>query len=1127
VTAEITAWLTNLGLEKYAALFVEQEIDLATLPELGETDLKELGIPLGPRKKLLKAIAALMEDFESRDTPASEKIPRTPHPSADSDTSLAAWERMPGERKPVTMLFADITGSTAMTEKLDAEETHDLLYGATQRMCESIENNRGTVCRFMGDGVMAMFGAPVASEHHAVDACEAAYEMRHAIRDYSKKIAALRDSGIEIRVGLHSGEVVVLTVGEGEKMEYDASGPTVPIAARMEQAAEPGEIFISAATRALAESRIDAEALEPVSVKGISEPVPVFALRRVISAEESAAQTRRTPFVGRRAELNQFRGILDTCIEDGQGQTVCVRGEPGIGKTRLVEEFVRIGATKGMRRHRGLVLDFGVGKGQDAIRALVRSLLEIAPGSGGDERRRAADAAFDGGALDPDQRVYLNDLLDLPQPTELHALYDAMDNATRNEGKQAVVPTLVGKLSTERPLLIVVEDVHWADALTLAHLAKITKAVSECAALLLMTSRIEGDPLDQHWRSSTDGSPLLTIDLGPLRNQESLELIEGFIDSSDPLAKGCLERAAGNPLFLEQLLRNAQEGTAEGLPDSIQSLVLARMDRLEPEDKRALQAASVIGQRFAADVLRYLLEAADYDCRSLLEHNLVRTEGAGYLFAHALIQECVYSSLLKPQRRQLHRKAAHWYAGSDSELHAEHLASADDEEAPNAFLEAAREQFRQYRFERALHLTECGLAISSAQSDRHRLHCLKGELLHDLGNIDSSMAVYREVLEEADDDVQRCEAWMGLAAGMRVATDYEAGLELLENAEPVAMRHNLFAQLSRLHHLRGNLCFSLGRVDACQEAHQAALDYAREAHSLEDEARALGGLGDAAYVRGRMRTADDYFNRCVALSRKHGFGRVEVAHLAMCGFTRLYLCNLQGAMEAGRQAVEAAEKVDAQRVAMNATASLNHIVTNTGDYEALEEYADRELALSEAIGARAWEPLGLMWKGIALYGKGRQSEAQQLIMRAATISRDVGRAFNAARIFGALAFVTDDDDLRESALNEGEMLLREGSVSHNHLWFYRFAMDALLGAGDWERVEAYADALEDFTRPEPLPWADFYIARGRALAAFGRGNRDDATIRDLRRLREEADRFGFKAASPALQEALSKAGSEN
>lgn len=162
----------------------------------------------------------------------------------------------------------------------------------------------------MGDGVMAMFGAPVASERHAVDACTAALEMQQAIREYANGTEARNGKILQIRVGLHSGEVVVLTVGEGDKVEYDASGSNVPIAARMEQSAQPGEVYLTAATRSLAESRIDTNTLDPVRVKGISEPVPVFSLRRVRPVEEAAPAGTRTPFVGRRAELNQFAGML-------------------------------------------------------------------------------------------------------------------------------------------------------------------------------------------------------------------------------------------------------------------------------------------------------------------------------------------------------------------------------------------------------------------------------------------------------------------------------------------------------------------------------------------------------------------------------------------------------------------------------------------------------------------------------------------------------------------------------------------------------------------------------------------------------------------------------------------------
>jgi len=641
-------WLESLGLGDYAGIFAENAIDEEVLPDLTDADLKELGIPLGHRKKLLKAIGALggagaNGAISTALTPGARSPPHLP----ETEASLAAWKRMPGERRPVTMLFADITGSTALTEELDSEETHDLLYGATRLMCQAVESNRGTVCRFMGDGVMAMFGAPLANEHHAVNACEAALEMQDRIRAYAKRLGGGGDGELKIRVGLHSGEVVVLKVGEGDKAEYDASGPVVPIAARMEQAAAPGEIYLTDATRSLAAAQIDVEALEPVRVKGISKPLPIFVLRDVRSREEGMLPERLTPFVGRRAEIAQFTSLLDAVLNGGYGQSVYVRGEPGIGKTRLTEEFARLAIARGFVCHKGLVLDFGVGKGHEAIRALVRSLLDIPLRSDESERNTAADSAVQSGLLKLDQRVYLNDLLDLPQPVELRTLYDAMDNAKRNRGKQQVVADLVTVCAAGRPLILLIEDVHWAQPLTLAHLANLAVKVGNCPAILVMTSRIERDPLDASWRSATGNASLMTMDLGPLRKEESEVLASGLTDVADVWVRQCIERAEGNPLFLEQLLRTAEEHAQSAVPDSIRSLVLARMDRLPVVDRQALQAASVIGQRFALDALRHITDQQDYDCRTLVGNQLVRTEGEDFLFAHALIQEGVYSSLVK------------------------------------------------------------------------------------------------------------------------------------------------------------------------------------------------------------------------------------------------------------------------------------------------------------------------------------------------------------------------------------------------------------------------------------------------------------------------------------------------
>jgi tetratricopeptide (TPR) repeat protein len=890
----------------------------------------------------------------------------------------------------------------------------------------------------------------------------------------------------------------------------------------MEQAAEPGEVYLTAATQALAAHRIESQPLEPVSVKGISEPVPVFALRRVRSTEEAVPDIARTPFVGRRAELIQFRGLLEACIEESNGQTVYVRGEPGIGKTRLVEECAKIAAENGVSIHRGLVLPFGVGKGQDAIRSLVRSLLGIAPGSGRDQRQPAADKVISDGRLDPDQAVFLNDLLDLPQPTELRALYDAMDNATRNEGKQRVVSKLLAATGSIQPILAVIENVHWADAITLAHLAALAKTVAECPALLVMTSRIEGDQLDQGWRSTIEGSPFFTIDLGPLRKQDSIALISEFIDAADPLAESCLERAAGNPLFLEQLVRAAQEGSVEKLPDSVQSLVVARVDRLLPRDKRALQAASVVGQRFTLDLVRHLANDIDYRCDRLILHSLVRAEGESYLFAHALIQEGVYSSLLKRDRTHLHKAAADWFSERDPVLWAEHLDRAGDPAAAKGYLLAARSQAKAYRFESALRLAERGSEIAREPPERHELTCLKGELLHDAGASEESIATYRVAFDGAVDEVSRCEALVGVAAGMRLTTDYPGAMRCLDEAQPIAMKHDLAKLLAQIHHLRGNLCFPLGEIERCHEEHSSALRYARDGGSGELEARALGGLGDAAYAAGRMRTALEHYTACLDLCAEQAYGRIEIAYLPMVPFSQMYLCQLDRATSGAIAAAEAARRVRHDRAEMNALGSMCHIALTTGDVEPVEEYSKRGLSLANQLGAKTWVPLFLLWRGLMEEALGRLGSARDTLNEAASGAEGVGEAFNGARVQGALALVYYAEPARrDHALSAGESYLRGGSVSHNHLWFYRHGIESLLRAHEWERVECYARALEDFTRAEPFPWSDFFIARGRVLAAFGRGKRDDATMQGIQRLRDEAERAGLRIALPALEEALS------
>jgi tetratricopeptide (TPR) repeat protein len=305
--------------------------------------------------------------------------------------------------------------------------------------------------------------------------------------------------------------------------------------------------------------------------------------------------------------------------------------------------------------------------------------------------------------------------------------------------------------------------------------------------------------------------------------------------------------------------------------------------------------------------------------------------------------------------------------------------------------------------------------------------------------------------------------------------------------------------------------------------HELSLKYAREAESPEAEARALSGVADAEYLRGRMITAHDHFRRCIELCREHGFGRIEVANISMLGFTRYFHDTIQSGAEDGLAAIEAARKVGHHRAELLGHAMIGYALVELGEWDRAKAHLEESQALVRRLGAWRFEAQNLTWMARIVNAEGRRSEALEMLEQALEISRGTGIAFNGPRTLGSIALVTEDPERRRSALEEGEAILRLGAVSHNHFWFYRDAMETTLNIGDWESVERYAVALEDYTRPEPLPWCDFFIARARALAAWGRGRRDAEALSELRRLREEAERTGFIIALPALEAALGQA----
>jgi class 3 adenylate cyclase/tetratricopeptide (TPR) repeat protein len=1108
---DLSAWLRGLGLGQYEQAFRDNAIEPEVLPQLTAEDLKEIGVvPVGHRRKLLDAIAALrVSEVPASDGARGGRMP------------VASPVDASGERRQVTVLFADLSGYTEWAQRLDAEEVHALLQQFFDRVDNIIQRHGGHITRHIGDCVMAVFGAPIAHDNDPERAAHAALAIQAAIPEVSVQVGL----PIAIHVGVAGGQVVASNTGSERYSEYTVTGNAANLASRLTDAAEAGEILVSDDTYGTLAERFDCADAGTLDIKGFAEPVRAWRLRGL----RTVAREQR-PFVGRRAELRILQLALAACSETGRGQTVYVRGEAGIGKTRLIEEIERTATEIGFACHVALVLDFGGGVDHDAIRALARSLLGVEVTGDTDTARAAAGEALSSAAVAIDNAVFLNDLLNLPQPPELRPIYEAMDSGTRSHGRQRVMARILAHKSRERSRLLIVEDLHWADEPVLMQLARLTTTVTQHPILLIMTSRIEGDPLGEAWRADAASASLTTIDLGPLPSNDARALAEALITANTTFAERCVERAAGNPLFLDQLLRHADESHGVAVPGSIQSLVQELIDRLDPADKTAVQAASVLGQRFQNSGLAYLLEKADYVTDRLVSRLLVRPQQASadvFLFTHSLIRDAIYDTLLRSRRRELHRRAAEWYADRDLVLRAEHLDRAEDPEAARAYLAAARSLVAEYRQEAALQLVERGLALTSDRTDRFALICLQGEILHNLGAMPEAGRAYRAALDAAVEDGERCTAWLGLAAVKRVTDDLPGALADLEQAEAVAVRDQLLTERARIHFLRGNLCFPRGDLDGCLREHGIALELARRAGAAELEAMALGGLGDAEYVRGRMISARDRFWECVKLCERHAFGRIEVANRPMMAFTQWFAGDTRGAVAVADTAIARAALVGHRRAEMighHAAFYCRHALT---DFEAAFQHAEAAFTLAQQLGARRFESMALAFRSELHRLAGRLMEALADAEEAVKISRETSITSFGPIALGVLALASKDATARRTSLEEAKELLQAGAVGSNHLLFPRDAIEVYLEAGDWEGVERVAADLDQYTRSESLPFSDFYVARGRALAACGRRLSDrSGLLAELQRLLEEGKRLGMLIALPAINAAITATGNQ-
>jgi class 3 adenylate cyclase/tetratricopeptide (TPR) repeat protein len=734
----------------------------------GQKFCGECGTPLAPSQSALR--------FGS---------PQSYTPKHLAEKILTSKSALEGERKQVTVLFADLKGSMEMLADRDPEEARTLLDPVLDRMMEAVHRYEGTVNQVMGDGIMALFGAPLALEDHAVRACYAALRMQETIRLYSDDLRRVHGLEVQVRVGLNSGEVVVRAIGSDLHMDYTAVGQTVHLAARMEQLAAPGSSRITGDTLRLVEGYVAVKPLGPVPVKGLGAAVEVYELVGMGMARtrlHAAARRGLTRFVGRDTELDQLRAALDKASH-GHGQVVGVLGEAGVGKSRLFWELTRSHRVQGWLTLETSSASWGQATAYLSVIHLLRAYFQI---ESDDDPRRIREKVTGrvltlDRALGPAVPVLLA-LLDVPvdEPG-----WQELDPPQRRQRTLEAVRRLLLRESQVQPLLLVFEDLHWVDGESQAVLDSLVEGLPATRTLLLVNYRPE---YQYHWSAKSYSSQLR---LDPLPAESAGTLLDAVLGDDialGPLKRLMIERTEGNPFFLEECIRTLAEtgilveergayratGPLDGIqvPATVQTILAARIDRLPAEEKGLLQTAAVIGERVPYALLEAVASVPDDRLRPALAH-LQSAEflyeaslfpDLEYTFKHALTHEVAYTSLLQERRRGLHARIMTAIEALAEDRRSEHV----DRLAHHAFRGEVWDKAVRY-------LRRAGSKATARSAYREAMDCFE-QALEALGHL----------AHDRDTRALAIDLRLDLRTALTPLGHYRKILELLREAESLA-----------------------------------------------------------------------------------------------------------------------------------------------------------------------------------------------------------------------------------------------------------------------------------------------------------------------------------------------------
>ena len=989
---------------------------------------------------------------------------RSPAPDSYTPTYLAekilsSRAALEGERKQVTVLFADLKGSMELLADRDPEQARKLLDPVLERMMEAVHRYDGTVNQVMGDGIMALFGAPVAHEDHAVRACYAALHMQELVKAHAEQAFRTHGITVRIRVGLNSGEVLVRSIRSDLRMDYTAVGQTTHLAARMEQLAPPGAIWITADTLRLAENFVRVQPLGPIPVRGLDAPVEVY---EVIAAGEvrtrfrAAALRGLSRFVGRDAEMEQLRSALEAA-RSGHGEVVAVVGEPGVGKSRLFHELTRSHRAVGCLILQASGLSYGGTLSYLPVIDVLKAYFRI------DERddARSTRAKATGHLLTLDDT--LKDLLPpvlwlLDALPKQDPLWDLEPPQRRQRTLDAVSRLLVRE-SEVQPLVLMFEDLHWIDTETQALLDALVERVPAASILLLVNYR----PEYRHgWTGKAFYRQLRIDTLPPETAEELLQELIGGGPALGPLKRLLIERTDGNPFFLEETVRALTEtgvlasergayrvvkdAQAIQVPTTVQALLASRIDRLPPEERRLLQAAAVIGK----DVPFVLLQAVAED-ETELHRDLAHLQAAEFLhearlfpeleyaFKHALTHEVAYASLVHERRLALHRGVLEALErrladrpSEECERLARHAVGAESWDKAAWYLRQAA----QRAIERSSYAAAAALLRQSLQ-------------------------VLARLPETPEALAQAIDARLELRIALVPLGQYEDVLAVMREAEGLAVRLDDRARLGRV---LADICARLRNVSGehrqAIEVGRRALAISAETDDRELELEAQYRIGQAYFAIGDYPHAIDSLSRCVEGARE---GR-QVSPLFASwshAWLALTLSSVGRFVDARAQAQDAlgiAQGADHPFSIAEALTAVGSVLLAQGDVDPAIETLERARVLIRAWNLQTWAAPARL--GYAYVLCGRSLEAREVLEEVARHSTTmsalgVGRALQLAWLGEAYLLEGRLDEALEHAQQSLSLARRHQERAHE-AWSLRL-LGAIASRRDVPDIEKAGD----------------------------------------------------------------------